>query len=121
MKCSGITGIPLKLWQNFLQNRHQRALLNGPSSSWVPVFAGVPQGSVLDPLFFLIYINDLTKAISSTNKLFANDTSIYSVVNDIDVTEHELNSDPRKISMWVYQWKMSFKPDVSKQAQEDIL
>ena len=62
----------------------------------------------------------LTKDISSTNKLFADDTSIFSVVNDIDVSEHELNSDLRKISMWAYQWKMSFNPDVSKQAQEVI-
>ena len=77
MKCIGITGMPLKLLQNFLQNRHQQVLLNGQCSSWAPVFAGVPQGSVLGPLFFLIYINDLTKAISSTNKLFADDTSIF--------------------------------------------
>ena len=75
---------------------------------------------MLGPLFFLIYINDLTKDISSTNKLFADDTSIFSVVNDIDVSEHKLNSELRKISIWVYQWKMSFNPDVSKQAQEVI-
>ena len=50
----------------------------------------------------------------------ADDTSIFSIVNDIDVSEHELNSDLRKISMWAYQWKMSFNPDFSKQAQEVI-
>ena len=83
-------------------------------------FCWCTQGSVLGPSFFLIYINDLTKAISSTNKLFVDDTSIFSIVNDIDVSEHELNSDLRKISMWVYQWKMSFNPDVSNQAQEVI-
>ena len=110
----------LKLLQNILQNRHQRVLLNGQCSSWAPVFAGVAQGSVLGPLFFLIYINDLTKAISSTNKLFADDTFIFSIVNVIDVCKHELNSNLRKISMWTCQWKMSFNPDVSKQTQEVI-
>ena len=117
MKCIGITGMPLKLLQNVLQNRHQRVLLNGQCSSWAPVFAGVLRGSVFGPLFFSIYINDLTKAISSTKNVFADDTSI---LNDIDFSEHDLNSDLRKISMWVYQWKVSFNPDVSKQAQEVI-
>ena len=81
MKCIGVTDMPLKLLQKFLQNRHQRVLLNGQCSSWAPAFAGVPQGSVLGPLSILIYINDLTKAISSTNKLFADGTSIFSIVN----------------------------------------
>ena len=89
MKFIGVTGMPLKLLLNFLQNRHQQVLLNGQCSSWAPVFAGVRQGSILGPLFFLIYINDLTNNISSANKLFVDDTSIFSVVNDIDVSEHE--------------------------------
>ena len=68
--------------------------------------------------FLLIYINELTKDISSTGKLFADDTSIFSVVNDIYVSADQMNKDLEKISMWVYQWKMSFNPDISKQAQE---
>ena len=120
MKCIGITDMSLKLLQNFLQNRHQRVLLNGKCSSWALVFAGVPQGSVLGPLLFLTDINDLAKGISSTNKLFADDTFIFSIVNGIDVSEHELISHLRKISMWAYHWKMSFNPDVLKQAQEVI-
>ena len=83
-----------KLLQNFLQT-HQQVLLNGQCSSWAPVFAGVyTTGFCIRPfVFFLIYINDLAKGISSTNKIFADDTSIFSIVNDIDVSEHELNSD----------------------------
>ena len=83
-------------------------------------FCWCTTGFYIRPFVLLIYKNDLTKAISSTNKLFADDTSIFSIVNDIDVSENELNSDLRKISMWAYQWKMSFNPDVSKQAQEVI-
>ena len=85
--------IYLKLLQNFPQNKHQRVVLNGQCSSWSSVFAGLPQGSVLGPLFFLIYINDLTKNILSTKRLFADGTFIFSIVNDIDVSEHELNID----------------------------
>ena len=76
-----------------------------------------PYDSILVPLFFLIYINDLTKGISSTAELFADDTSIFSVVN-VNVSSDQMNKDLEKISMCVCQWKMSFNPDISKQAQE---
>ena len=66
--CIGITGLPLK--QSFLNNRLQVVVINGHSSAWIPVLAGVQQGLILGPLFFLIYTNDLTEGISSTGKLF---------------------------------------------------
>ena len=66
--CIGITGLPLK--QSFLNNRLQVVVINGHSSAWTPVLAGVQQGLILGPLFFLIYTNDLTEGISSTGKLF---------------------------------------------------
>ena len=103
-----------------MSNRLQGVVLNGQSSSWTPVCAGVPEGSILGPLFFFIYINDLSKYISSTVKLFANDTSIFSVVDDVHVSVMQLNNDLLKISKWAYQWKMSFNPDVSKQTQEVV-
>ena len=81
-------------------------------SLWSPKLAGVPQYSVLGPLFFLIYINDLGNNLSSTVKLFAGDASIFSIVHNIDY------NDLKKISDWVYQWKMCLNPDLSKQAQE---
>ena len=116
----GITGLPLKLIQSFVNNRLQRVVLNDQTSAWTPVLAGVPQGSILGPLFFLTYINDLTKGISSTGKLFAYDISIFFVVSDINVSVDQMNKDLEKILMWAYQWKMSFGSDISKQAQENV-
>ena len=71
-------------------------MLNGQSSSWTNVNAGVPQGSILGPLLYLIYINDLSDGFSSNAKLFANDTSLFSVVHDINTSAIELNSDQKK-------------------------
>ena len=67
---------------SYLSNRVQRVVLNGKMSKWTSVTAGVPQGSVLGLLFFLIYINDLVDNLSSEVKLFADDTSWFSVVYD---------------------------------------
>ena len=104
----------------FLKNRKQRVFLNGQTSSWIKVLAGVPQGSILSPLFFLICINDLSDDLSSNPKLLADDTSLFSVVHNKNISANELNNDLRKISNWAYQWKMSFNPDPLKQAQEVI-
>ena len=120
MKENGISGNLLNLLSNFLRNRKQRVALNGQISSWTDVNAGVPQGSILGPLLFLIYINDLAVGLSSNAKLFADDTSLLSAVHNANTTAEELNNDLVKISRWAYQWKMSFNPDPSKQAQEVI-
>ena len=68
-----------------------------------------------------MYINDLSYGLSSTTKLFVDDTSLFSVVHDVTQSTNELNYDLEKISNWIYQWKMSFNPDKSKQAQEVIV
>ena len=65
IKSIGISGPLLKLIESFLSNRYQRVLLNGQSSTWFVIIAGILQGSILGPLFFLIYINDLSKNLSS--------------------------------------------------------
>ena len=71
----------------------QRVVLNGQHSSWADIKAGVPQGSVLGPLLFLIYFNDLPNGLNSNVKLFADDTSLFSVVHNITDSANLLNSD----------------------------
>ena len=74
-----------------LLNRKQRVMLNGQVSAWASVNAGVPQGSILGPLLLLIYINDLSDKLSCNVKLFADDTSLFSVIHDVKVSARELN------------------------------
>ena len=93
--------------------------MNGQTSLWEPVLTGVPQGSILGPLLFLIYVNNLSKDLSSV-KLFADDTSIFSTVQDIKHSTDQLNRDLDLISNWARQWKMLFNPDPQKQVQEVI-
>ena len=81
---------------------------------------GIPRGSVLGPLLFLIYINDIPDGINSLSKIFADDTSLFSKVPDIHKSASYLNDDLEKISCWAYQWKMQFNSDPNKQANELI-
>ena len=82
--------------------------------------AWVLLGSILGPLFFLIYINDLSDGLTSNSKLSADDTSLFSVIHNIKSTGNNLNNDFMKISNWAFLWKMRFNPDPKKQAQEVI-
>ena len=73
---------------------------------------------MLEPLLFLIYINDLPNGIESICKIFADDTLLFSKVKDATFSDTQLNNDLNKISKWAFQWKMLFNPDPSKQAIE---
>ena len=115
----GISGNLLSLLKSFLSNRFQRVVLNGQCSSWSSVLAGVPQGSILGPLLFLIYINDLPENLQSTVKLFADDT-LFSTMYEPNISAIQPESDLKKNSHWTYKWKTNFNPDLSKQAQEVI-
>ena len=75
---------------------------------------------LLGPLFFLMYINSLTPGLSSTTKLFADEMPHFSVAHDVTQSTNELNDDLEKLQNWVYHWKISFKFDEYKQAQEVI-
>ena len=103
LKQNGISGNLLNFITDFLYQRKQRVVLNGQHSSCTNVRAGVPQGSILGPLFFLIYINDLTDGLTSNSKLFADDTSLFSDVQNINSTANDLNRDLMKVSDWAFQ------------------
>ena len=111
---------PNKLLTSFLSERQQRTIINGKCSRWEHVSAGVPQGSILGPLLFLVYINDLPDGLESNVRIYADDTSLFSVVHDPQLSSHTINSDISLIKMWAHQWKMSFNPEPSKQAVQLI-
>ena len=115
LKQNGICDNLLKLFESYLYNRKQRVVLNGSHSDYSIIESGVPQGSVLGPLLFLIYINDLEKDIKSNIKFFADDTMLFSVVKDPTVSAANLNHDLNCISQWAQQWKMEFLTLPNKQ------
>ena len=96
LKCNGIDGNLLGLFKDFLRNRRRHVVLSGKSSNWSTVSAGAPHGSVLGPLFFLVYINDPTENVSCSVKLFADDTSLFSVVKNEYDTGFDMNRDLEK-------------------------
>ena len=116
----GISGQLLFLVKSFLKDRKQRTVLNGQCSTWGDISAGVPQGSILGPLFFLVYINDLTEDLRCNVKLFADDTSLFTVVEDSNAAANDMNHDLKLINQWAHSWRMSFNPDPHKQAVELI-
>ena len=95
-------------------------MLNGQHLPWPDVKAGVLQGSILGPLPFLTYINDLPNGLNSNVKLSADDTSLFFVVHNISDSVNLLNRNLSKINEWALQWKMSFNSDPTKKAQEII-
>ena len=116
----GIRGNLLNLLEDYVSNISQRVSLNGQESRWLPFKAGIPQGSILGPLLFLIYINGLSDALNSIAKLFADDASLFSIVQDPNESAKYLNLDLSVISQWTYQWEILFNPDPKKPAHEVI-
>ena len=93
-------------------------VLNEQTSTWLNITAGVPQGSVLEPVLFLIHINDLPDEITSSCKIFADDTSLFSKIENKSHSNFQLNKDLETIRKWAFQWKMLFNSDPVKQALE---
>ena len=102
----------LLLWfSDYLKHRRQRVVINGVSSSWEEINAGVPQGSILGPLLFLIYINDIVNDIETNIRLFADDTSLYIIVENPQSSADFLNNDLEKIHNWSNAWLVDFNPN----------
>ena len=106
----GIQGSLIDWFSSYLCNRKQRVVLNGQSSSWATLQTGVPQGSILGPLLFLIYVSDITENLETDANIFADDTAIADIVSDPLISANKLNSDLSKLQAWVDQWLMQFNP-----------
>ena len=115
MRSNGISDSLLRLFNSFLSERFQRVVLNGQAYEWRKVLACVPQGSILGPLLFLIFINDIPANLECNVKIF---TSLFSLVRDPNESSAKLGRDLGRVARWAHQWKMSFNPDPSKQAVE---
>ena len=105
----GIRGSTLGWIDSFLNGRTQRVIVDGVQSQLAPVTSGVPQGSVLGPILFLTYINDMPECITSQARLFADDTIVYRTIEDNKDCE-TLQSDLQSLEAWEAKWGMCFNP-----------
>ena len=110
LKENGIDG-QLLLWlTSYLNNRSQRVVFQATESSLKTISAGVPQGSVLGPLLFLIYVNDIAESLLSLTRLYADDSSLYYSASSVQDIEGIINHDLTMISHWAQQWLVNFNP-----------
>ena len=104
----GINGKLLNWLRSYLSSRQQRVVIEGCESEWLPVKSGVPQGSILGPLLFLLYINDMPDVVSSSHvALFADDAKCYRSINNVDDCI-KLQGDLDKLFKWSTVWKLKF-------------
>ena len=105
----GIGGKTLEWINAFLCFRQQRVVVNGVKSEWAPVVSGVPQGTVLGPLLFSLYINDIPVGIDSQIRLFADDCVCYREIRTVEDTL-KLQKDIDLLGSWARKWGMRFQP-----------
>ena len=111
----GITNTELKWFSSYLTNREQVCAVNGTTSSPKKITCGVPQGSILGPLLFLLYINDLTDCLDKTTPcLYADDTQIFSAATDLTELNENLNHDMDKLTEWLNKNKLQYHPTKTK-------
>ena len=110
LKHYGVRGNILSWIEDFLSARTQEIIIEGSKSSPSPVMSGVPQGTVLGPLLFLVYINDMPECVKSEIKLFAEDSLLYRRIQNI-ADCHQLQEDLNKLQEWEQRWQMDFNAD----------
>ena len=110
LKCVGVDGRTLNWIKDFLTNRQQRVQVKDCCSEWRGVWSGVPQGSVLGPTLFLVYVNDLLDGLRSKGKLFADDVKIYRRMMSPGDRD-QLQDDLQKLDEWSSKWKLKFNRD----------
>lgn len=103
----GIKGKLLEWIKSYLSQRKHRVVMGEFLSDWIEVLSGIPQGSVLGPLLFIIYINDLPDEVSSVCKLYADDNKLITRVGSIE-DENELQADIDNLVKWSQQWQIRF-------------
>ena len=108
LRCKGVSGQLLDWFDSYLKGRKQRVVINGQQSSLLEVSAGVPQGSILGPLLFLIYINDIVTNVSSDIFMFADDTILFEIIENHERSFTTLNNDLDVLSRWAAQWLVTF-------------
>ena len=110
LKACGVSDSLLNWFKAYLSNRKQRVILPGTNAEWAYTKAGVPRGSVLVPLLFLIYVNDIVTDIGTNIRLFADDKILYIIVNNPDTSAELFSLDFQKIEDWAEKWLVIFQP-----------
>ena len=113
LKAHGIDGVVLDWIRKWLTDRKQRIILNGETSDWLPVLSGVPQGSVLGPVLFLIHIHDIDLNISGEMFKFADDTKVICPIENEEYGE-TLQADIDILMDWSNKWQMQFNKEKCK-------
>ena len=108
LSCIGCSNSIVKLISGYISNQRQRVVFNGVSSDWSTIHAGVPQGSIVGPLLYLIYINDIVKDIDSEIRLFADYTRLYIVVDALNTAANIINNALNRISILADGWLVRF-------------
>ena len=109
----GISGNLLTWIEAFLSHRRQRVAVNNATSDWAPVTSGIPQGTVLGPILFVIFVNDLPNNVTSETLMFADDTKLLKIIK-CDRDSLNFQSDLDRLHRWSLTWQLKFNPNKCK-------